>query len=111
MELALLLPLVVTLFVSLIGVQRIYTAHIALAGAVREGVRAAALSEDSADRAVRRAAPALAASRLRVEVSRQPCRPGSPVQVTGTYRMLSRVPLAGSGGFELRSTAVMRCGG
>ena len=94
-ELALLLPLVVMLLLSVVQVGLVARDAVLVVHAAREAVREGAVT--AAPGAARRAAEAgsgLSGPRLRVEVTRrQP--PGGQVEVVVNYRAPTGVPLIG----------------
>ncbi|HZA87114.1 MAG TPA: TadE/TadG family type IV pilus assembly protein [Acidimicrobiales bacterium] len=95
-ELALVLPLVAVLLLSIVQAAVLARDQILVTHAAREAVRAAAVDPDpaAARRAAEQAGP-LSADRLRVEVVGRG-EVGSRVKVTVSYRAPTAVPLAGA---------------
>lgn len=110
MELALLLPLVVLLLLSLLQAGLVVRDQILLTHAAREAVRAASLDPDTEAivRAAERSGP-LAASRMDVSIHGRD-GPGSQVTVRLSYRTPTNVALVGPliGDITLRASASMR---
>lgn len=109
-ELALVLPLVVVLLLSLVQLGLLVRDQILVVHAAREAAREAAV--DPAPEAPRKAAVAsstLAEARLTVSASGRGA-PGSRVKVEVSYRAPTAVPLVGAavGDLTLRASATMR---
>jgi len=105
-ELALLLPFVVALILTVVQVGRVLRARVALTHATRSAARAA-VADPSVD-AVTRAARAagLDGSRISVRISRR----GDLVTVVVSYRSATAVPIIGAavGDVTLRERLVAR---
>ncbi len=112
-ELALVLPLVALLLLSLVQVGLVVCDQVLVIHAAREGARAAAVDPDpqAARQAALRAA-GLVAGRLTVEVDGRGGE-GSRVRVRVRYRAPTDVPLAGGllGDVTLEGSATMRVEG
>jgi len=109
-EVALVLPLLVTVLLGLVQVGLIVRDQLLVTHAAREAARATAV--DPAPEAARRAAVAagsLDPDRLQVRTSGRD-GPGSRVRVALRYRVSTRVPVIGPliGDIELRADATMR---
>ena len=112
-ELALLLPVVVTLLLVVLQVGLLARDVILVTHAAREAARAAAVdSAPGAARAAAAAAGGLEADRLTVQV-RGRGGTGSRVRVTVVYRAPTEVPIVGAfvGDRTLRAEATMRVEG
>ncbi len=95
-ELALTIPLVVLLLLSLVQLGLVVRDQILVVHAAREGARAGAVSADSGD--VRRAAAGssgLQSRRMKVEMNGRG-GPGSTLRVTIHYSSPTEVPLVGA---------------
>ncbi len=112
-EVALALPLLVTLILLVVQVGIVVREQVTVVYATHEAVRAASLSSDpnAALQAVERAG-VLDMSKVTVERGSRG-GPGSSVRVTVRYRAETDVPLVGLllGAIELSSTATMRVEG
>jgi Flp pilus assembly protein TadG len=109
-ELALLLPVVVLLLLSVLQVGLIARDVVLVTHASREAARAAAVdSSADAARAAAVASSGLSPDRLDVVVSGR-AAPGSRVEVVVTYRAPTSVPIVGAllGDRRIRSSATMR---
>jgi Flp pilus assembly protein TadG len=109
-ELALVLPLVVTVLLAVVQCGLLVRDQILVVHAAREAAREAAVDPDPA--APRRAATegsTLAADRMTVTVGLRG-QAGSRVTVEVAYRAPTRVPIVGPlmADLELKATAVMR---
>jgi Flp pilus assembly protein TadG len=111
-ELAVVLPLLAMLLFGIIEFGRAYSAQVELTGAVREGVRYAALR--SADSVVvtktRDAAAGLDPARVAVSVTACSTTVGT-ARVTVSYPFSYDIPFFGSRTTTLTAAGVMRCGG
>ena len=109
-ELALALPLVALLLLTLVQLGLLVRDQILVVHAAREGVRQAAV-DPSADAARRAAAGSsgLATDRMQVSMTDRGA-PGTHVRVTVTYRAPTDVPLVGAaiGDVEMHASATMR---
>ena len=110
MEVALILPVLATLLLTVVQVGLVVRDQILVTHAAREAVRMAAV--DPAPAAARAAAvdgSGLPSARLNVDVSGR-AGPGSRVRVRIAYRTPTDVPLVGRlvGDLTLRSAASMR---
>ena len=110
MELALVLPVVVTLLLVVVQVGLVVRTQVLVSHAAREGARAAAVSPTLG--VARRAAldaGGLAPERLSVSLHRRGTA-GGLVAVTVRYRVAGGVPIVGRvvAGRELTATVVMR---
>jgi Flp pilus assembly protein TadG len=120
LELALVLPLLLTVVFGLVDFARAYNAQQAVTASAREGVRIVALNGTDADAAARaKAAGApIPASDLSVAITKK-CSAGSPgtaahVTVTYTFHFLTPLPafVPGLGSTRtLTGQGEMRCGG
>jgi Flp pilus assembly protein TadG len=112
-ELALLLPVIVVLLLSVLQVGLVARDIVLVTHASREAARAAAVdgSMGAAERAAT-AATGLDVARLDVSVTGR-AGPGSRVRVVVTYRSPTSVPLVGAllGDHPIRSSATMRVEG
>lgn len=110
-EFALVATLLILLIFGIVEFGRGYNAKTELTGAVREGARAAALGQSSAqaDAVTRAAAPGLTLTS--VAVTTCPSGGGGNATVVGTYNWTYSIPLFGSGTRTITATGVMRCGG
>ena len=109
-ELALALPLVALLLLTLVQLGFLVRDQVLVVHAAREGVRQAAV-DPSADAARRAAAGSsgLAADHMQVWMTGRGA-PGTHVRVTVTYRAPTDVPLVGAaiGDVEMHASATMR---
>ena len=115
LEFALVLPLLVMLVFGIIAFGRGYNAKVELTGAVREGARALALGETSAEAksATIAAAPGLNPALSAGDISTTSCPAGGAdgtASVTATYSLPYTIPLVSSGSFSITQTGTMRCG-
>jgi Flp pilus assembly protein TadG len=114
-ELALVLPILVTLLFGIIECGRYYNAKVTLTHAAREGARTLALGGTPGDAQARVVATAGGLSG--VSVSAPTACPttvsASPpdATVTATVPFSFNIPFVPIGGTSISSTAVMRCGG
>lgn len=109
-ELALLLPVVVLLLLTVLQVGLLARDVVLVTHASREAARAAATDGDpGAARAAATASSGLAPGRLTVSVAGRG-EAGSRVRVVVTYRAVTTVPVIGAllGDRTIRSTATMR---
>lgn len=109
-ELALVLPLVAALALTLLQVALVVRDQVLVVHAAREGARAAAVSDDSgAARAAALAGAGLAPDRVVVEASGRGAA-GSRVRVLVRYVSVTDLPLVGPlvGNVELSGSASMR---
>jgi Flp pilus assembly protein TadG len=109
-ELALLLPVVALLLLSILQVALVARDQVLVTHAAREAARAAAVDPAAgAPLAAARAASPLDRDRLKVQVSGRG-RTGSRVTVTVTYTAPTRVPIVGALVHDpvLTATATMR---
>jgi Flp pilus assembly protein TadG len=106
-ELALAMPLVAVVLLTLVQVVVVGRDQVAVVHAAREGARAAAVAADpgGAGREAARQASGLSSERVTVHVDA-----GSVVRVTVAHRTSTDVPLVGRlvGDVTVRATAVMR---
>jgi len=109
-ELALVLPLVVTILLAVLQVGLVVRDQVLVVHAAREAARAAAVDPrpEAPTEAARASAPLLA-ERLSVRSDPRGV-PGSRVRVVVRYRAPTVVPLAGAvvGDVDLEATATMR---
>ncbi|WP_139346865.1 TadE/TadG family type IV pilus assembly protein [Sinomonas mesophila] len=110
-EMALVLPVLVTILLGIIDFGRAFNAQQVLTFAAREGVRAMALenSQATAREASREAASTLGTlPDSSMAISPAACTPGTRVSVTVSYTL----PSTGFfGQFPLQGKGVMLCGG
>jgi len=106
-EVALAFPVVVLMLLALVQVVLVVGDQIAVVQAAREGARAAAVTDGTAEDGITaaRAATGLDAGRLAVQIAM-----GSEVQATVRYRSPTDVPIVGRllGDVALQARAVMR---
>ncbi len=108
-ELALLLPLLITLLVGIIQMGLAFNAKLTLTHAAREGVRAAVIGADPLA-AVLDAATSVDLGAGDVDVV--PCdddEVGEQAEVAASTDFAFTIPFAELGAVTLSSTAVMRC--
>lgn len=109
-ELALVLPLLVVLFVVLVQIGTVASDHVRLWHAAREGARVAVVDDDPDE--IRAAAERSGLRGLDLEVSPEAHERirGEPLTVSVSYRPVADVPLIGSllSGIVMHASATMR---
>lgn len=112
-ELAIVLPILVTLVLGTIEGARMYQAWETLTHAAREAARPLALSSGDPVTTARSNVPGLVAAN--VGVVRTPasgnCAVGSNVSIVLTYPLQYSIPFVSSGTKTITGRATMRCGG
>lgn len=112
-ELALLLPILVTLVLGTVEGARMYHAWETLTHAAREAARPLALGSGDPVTTARDNVPGLVAAD--VTVARTPatgnCTVGSNVTIVLTYPLVYTIPFVSSGTKTITGKATMRCGG
>jgi len=111
-ELALVLPILVTLVFGIIQFGRGYNAQISVTSAAREAAREIATggTPAAARLAARSAADTIVAGALTVSVPAS-CTPGSSVTAVASYPFTYDIPFVGQRALTLTSRGSMRCGG
>lgn len=111
-EFALLLPLFIMLVMGITQFGRGYNATVELTGAVREGARALAVGQSSADAsdAIVAASPGLTPAPTVTTASE--CTGGAEqASITARYSLTYNIPFVAQGTWNIVRTGVMRCGG
>jgi Flp pilus assembly protein TadG len=113
LELALLLPIMVTVLFGTVKVAEMYHAWETLTHAAREAARPLALKTGDPAVTMQNNVPGLDASK--VVMTRTPasgnCTIGSTVVITLTYPIAYDIPFGPSGQKDITGKASMRCGG
>ena len=116
-EMALVLPILVTLLFGMVTFGLMYNTQIALTGAAREGARYMAINNDSAcvtgarQKVVNSAGTTPQLTCADVSVTPEVCAPGADVTVTATRAFTYNVPFVPAGTRLVTGKAVMKCGG
>ena len=106
-ELAILLPVLVTLLVGTLELGRAYNASITVTHAAREAVRRVAI-KDSGNAIT---AGQTAAAPLSVTVSTRPCTAAIDAKATVTHVFSYDIPFFTENSLTITKSAVMKCGG
>jgi hypothetical protein len=112
-ELALVLPILLTVLLGIVEFGRAYNTKISLTHAAREGARAAAVGydDDEVEDVVKDAATTLPLTDADIDIVGDCDDPGDPIEVSASYDFDFIVPFLDDLTMDLSSTGSMRCGG